>query len=89
MKDIKRITVESYDWLINEGADSIEKWNPKNRETADHSIPFVVSVAMLEKRFWLDSYNLIADQKINSLLQKIEVIENKDFAQCAKKLPVE
>ncbi len=86
--DVNKITIEAYEWLINEGADSREKWNPKNRETADHSIPFVVSVAMMEKRFWLDSYNLLQDQKIYSLMQKVEVVKNKDFELFPKKLPV-
>src|SRR5882672_1898841 len=37
---IKSVTIESYSRLLGRGVSDAEKWTPKSRETADHSVPF-------------------------------------------------
>ena len=34
-----------------------EKWNPQTKETADHSLPYIVDRALLDGRIWLNSYD--------------------------------
>ncbi len=47
-REIKSVTVESYKRLLGRGATDPEKWTPKSRETADHSVPFCVAAALLD-----------------------------------------
>ena len=47
-QEIKSLAVESYQRLIGRGATDPEKWAPKSRETADHSVPFCVAAALLD-----------------------------------------
>ncbi|QIW24728.1 MmgE/PrpD family protein [Sulfolobus sp. S-194] len=86
--EIKKVIVETYEAGKTILADSEDKWNPKNKETADHSLPFITAVTLLTKRFWLDSYNLIEDPKVVSLMKKIEVVERDDYTSVyPKELP--
>ena len=45
-REIKSVTIESYQRLLGRGATDPEKWTPKSRETADHSVPFCVAAAL-------------------------------------------
>ncbi|BCS92293.1 hypothetical protein L3N51_01229 [Metallosphaera sp. J1] len=78
--EISKITVETYEAgrtiLADEG-----KWDPKNKETADHSLPFIVAVTLLTGEFWLDAYDLIGDPKVTELMRKIEVVENEKYTK--------
>jgi 2-methylcitrate dehydratase len=47
-EEVKSLAVESYRRLIGRGATDPEKWVPKSRETADHSVPFCVAAALLD-----------------------------------------
>ena len=85
--NIKRIVVETYEAgktiLADEG-----KWDPKNKETADHSLPYIVSVSLLTKRMWLDSYDLIGDKMVTELMKKVNVVEREDYTKVyPKELP--
>ena len=56
-----------------------EKWAPKTKETADHSLPFIVGMALLEGKIQNSSYsqrNLVNPEIIN-FLKKITVREER------------
>lgn len=57
-----------------------EKWHPKTRESADHSIPYVVAVALMqgsvEIKHFDDKY--IFNPEILDLVQKIKVEETEE-----------
>jgi 2-methylcitrate dehydratase len=57
------------------------KWNPRNRETADHSMAYDMAVALTDGEVWLTSFTpqRIADPAIRQLMQKVTVRENPDF----------
>src|SRR5690606_33391780 len=42
MNDVKHIRIETFQMAYDILAKDIEKWHPKTRETADHSLPFIV-----------------------------------------------
>ncbi len=73
--EVEKIDIETYDNAVYVAADTRDKWNPTNRETADHSIPYVVAVALTRGTFWLDDFaeERIRDPNIHALMQKIEV----------------
>jgi 2-methylcitrate dehydratase len=63
---------------IGENADN-PKWDPPNRETADHSMPYVMARAMIDGDLWLDSYTdaKLKDPVVHELMNKMT------FAQTA------
>ena len=58
--------------------DGQEKWAPKTRESADHSLPFLLAVALLDGHLTVDSFSQerLADRQVNELMQKIRVIDS-------------
>ncbi|MFB9265095.1 MmgE/PrpD family protein [Bradyrhizobium erythrophlei] len=52
-----------------------EKWAPETKETADHSLPYIVARAMLDGEITNDSYSATAirDSRVRALLKKISV----------------
>ena len=51
------------------------KWDPRNRETADHSMPYVIAVALIDGDVYLDSFTpkRIQDPAVRRLMEKITV----------------
>lgn len=58
-----------------------EKWAPETRETADHSLPYIVTVALLEGRVAIDSYapQKLGDPRIGEFMRRVIVKEDKDL----------
>ncbi len=75
LQDIQKIEIETYDHAIVISADNPAKWRPDNRETADHSLPYVFAVGLARGTLWLDDFELerIRDPGVRALMQKIEV----------------
>ncbi|BBE41512.1 MmgE/PrpD family protein [Conexivisphaera calida] len=87
--EVEEVIVETYEAAKTILADDPSKWAPENRETADHSLPFMVSVALVKRRFWLDSYDLIGDPTVRRVMSKVKVVEKEEFTlMYPKKLPV-
>jgi 2-methylcitrate dehydratase len=51
------------------------KWDPTNKETADHSLPYMVAVALADGEVTADSYRLdrVTDPALRPLMRKISV----------------
>ncbi len=47
LRDILEIHIHVRQKALNAMADGPEKWRPRNRETADHSIPYIAAVALM------------------------------------------
>ncbi len=80
-KDVKKVTVDTYEAAKTILADDASKWKPETRETADHSLPFLVSVTLLTQNFWFESYDLIKDRKVLELTSKVEVNEIEEYTK--------
>ena len=80
-EDIQSIRVELTfsGWL--EIADP-QKWDPRNRETADHSMAYEVARALIDGEVWLDSFTpeKCMDPAVRGLMEKITVSANPDYA---------
>ena len=50
-KYIDSIEVYTYEAAVSILADK-EKWHPTNKETADHSLPFIIASTLVNKDFW-------------------------------------
>jgi 2-methylcitrate dehydratase len=59
-----------------------EKWAPATRDTADHSLPYIVARAMFDGDITNESYapQKLRDPKILAFMQKIAVKEDPAFA---------
>ncbi len=71
--DIEGIEIGTYWSAWHETASEPEKWEPKTRETADHSMPYIFARAFLDGTMTVRSFDeeAIADPRINPLLKKI------------------
>jgi 2-methylcitrate dehydratase len=81
--ETKSLVVESYQRLLGRGASDPEKWAPKLRETADHSVPFCVAVAMLDGDITSDSFasERFLDADVIDLMAKIALREDPEFTR--------
>jgi 2-methylcitrate dehydratase len=73
---VDHVLIESFKAAVEIIADA-EKWHPKTRETADHSLPYCVAVALQDGRVGLDQFSeqRMADPMLLDLLSRIEVRE--------------
>ena len=81
IEDIESINVEWPFGHWQENADP-PKWDPRNRETADHSMPFVLAVALTDGEVYLDAFTpkrYVEDQAIKQIMQKITAVANPEF----------
>jgi 2-methylcitrate dehydratase len=78
---IESITIESFDAAVDIIAGFEEHWHPKTRETADHSMPYCVSAALMDGDITLDTFTdaRIQDPRLVVLLQKVKVNRNAEM----------
>jgi 2-methylcitrate dehydratase len=58
------------------------KWDPRNRETADHSMAFLMSVALIDGEVYLSSFTpkrYIEDTAVRQLMEKVTCWQNLDY----------
>jgi 2-methylcitrate dehydratase len=67
--------------LWQEDADP-PKWDPRNKETADHSLPYIVSRMILDKEIYLDSFTKekYMDPAVRELMNKVTIHPHNDPA---------
>jgi 2-methylcitrate dehydratase len=79
-EDVESIRIATYEvaWSEIGGGqnDHAQKWDPQNKETADHSLPYMVAVALTDGDCTRDSYALerVRDPDLRPLLGKISVV---------------
>ncbi len=78
---ITAIEVGSYDVAIEIIGRDPEKWRPQTRETADHSFPYCVAVALLDGKVTLHSFEAkrLTDPVVHELMQKVRVAPLPEF----------
>ena len=78
--DIKEIKVTTIARAVDILFDQ-EKYNPKSRETADHSLPYTIAAAVVDRKITTDQFSdeRIADPKIRSVLPKIVGEASEEF----------
>ncbi len=75
MEAIENITISTFRAAAEIIGSEPAKWHPTTRETADHSLPYCVAVALKEGRVTLDSFDAahLNDPVLHELTQKISV----------------
>ncbi|MGQ0811678.1 MAG: MmgE/PrpD family protein [Nitrospiraceae bacterium] len=81
LADVSEVEIGSYDVAIEIIGRDPEKWRPQTRETADHSFPYCVAVALLDGMVTLQSFDnkRLADPSLYALMQKVRVVRQPEF----------
>jgi 2-methylcitrate dehydratase len=88
--EIESIHVEMSHLGVLEIAEPV-KWDPRNRENADHSMPFTLAVALIDGEVSPSSFSprrFLYDSAVHQLMQKITVVENPNFGIRQSRLTV-
>jgi 2-methylcitrate dehydratase len=83
VENIAAITIQSFDAAVEIIGGDEEKWRPTSRETADHSLPYCVAVALMDGEVSLDQFTTerIADPALRRLMERIAVVRNAELTQ--------
>ena len=81
LADIEAINVETYFTAWSEIGSEPEKWNPHTRETADHSLPYLLALGFVDGGITVKSFTpeRMADPALKTLMTCIKIAENKEF----------
>jgi 2-methylcitrate dehydratase len=80
--EIEAIRISAHEFVCDEigggRGDAAQKWDPQTRETADHSLPYLVAVALVDGRVDLDSFRplRIRDPELRPLMDRIRIDRN-------------
>ena len=79
--EIEAIVVRTYLNAWWESASEPVMWAPETRETADHSIPFLVCAALIDGTIEAATFapERIADPRLRALMQKVQVIHDPEL----------
>ena len=80
---IAAIRIRTYAFAHKEIGSGPEKWRPATRETADHSLPYIVAAALVDGEFSdaIFAPERFSDPRILSLADKLTVAEEPEFTR--------
>ena len=79
---VKSMTIESHDASVDIIGSEPEKWKPETRETADHSLPYITAIALIdgevtEKQFDRERFS---HPDIWKFLENVKVERNSELS---------
>ncbi len=79
LDDIAEIDIATYWSAWHEIASEPEKWDPKTRETADHSLPYIFARALVDGGITVHSFDpaAIAERSLRPLMARIRVHQDE------------
>ena len=81
--EIAAIRIRTYHSAVRSAATDPQKWDPQTRETADHSIPYLVATAFQDGAVTPESFTpeKIRNPALRRLISKMTVEEEASFTQ--------
>jgi 2-methylcitrate dehydratase len=81
LDDIEKIEVFTYHFAWFEIGSGAEKWQPTTRETADHSMPYVIACVLIDNVYTdaIFAPERFQDQRTLELMKKITIGEDAEF----------
>lgn len=78
LRQIEEIRVDGYQVAVFMMGNDASRWAPTTRETADHSLPYCVAIALLDGRLVRDSFadERLRDPAVAELMRKVKVAED-------------
>jgi 2-methylcitrate dehydratase len=85
-RNVDRIDIHTFDAAVDIIGKDPEKYRPKTRETADHSMPYCVAVALVDGDVGLRSFddNRLADESLIKLTNQVKLHRDAD---CNRRYP--
>ncbi len=83
IEDIEAVTVHTYWFAWSEIGSEPEKWHPTTRESADHSLPYILAAVLIDGRFSDDIFSpaRIRDPRIHELADRVVVNEDPEYSR--------
>jgi 2-methylcitrate dehydratase len=81
LRDVTSVLVETHEAGYTILGKDREKWRPKTKETADHSLPYLVGMALLRGSVDNSTYSEenLANPRFRAFMAKIRVVEDPEF----------
>lgn len=81
--DIAAVHVATYADAVRRTAKEAEKWDPRTRETADHSMPYLVAAALQDGGVTPATFAplRLQDPALRPLIKKLTVVEDPEFTR--------
>lgn len=82
-EEISAVEVKTFDVAVEIIGKDPEKWRPQSRETADHSLPYLVAVAFMDGEVGLGQFTdaRIEDARLQLMIQKVTVTEDPELSK--------
>ncbi|MBI5641969.1 MAG: MmgE/PrpD family protein [Deltaproteobacteria bacterium] len=78
--EIESVTINTFRAAYEIIGRGDEKWRPKTRETADHSLPFCVAAALMDGSITAFTFSeRLSDERISGLLDRTKVVVDDDL----------
>src|SRR6266508_3708926 len=80
--NVRAMTIESHDASVDIIGSEPEKWKPKTRETADHSLPYITAIALIDgeitdRQFEPERFK---DPEVWKFLENVKVERNAELS---------
>jgi 2-methylcitrate dehydratase len=81
-RKIESVLIDSHDAAVQIIGSEPEKWRPKSRETADHSLPYITAVALVDGDVTMESFSegRIADADLIDFVQRVTVRRHDEIS---------
>jgi 2-methylcitrate dehydratase len=81
--DIETMVLETYRTAWASAGSEAEKWDPHTRETADHSLPYVIARAVADGQISPGSFtqDKVRDPGLRALMKKVSIREIPEFTR--------
>ncbi len=81
--DIQSIHLETYHAAWSSAGNDPNKWDPRTRETADHSLPYLIAVALTDGTVTPSSFKdeRLHDPKLRPLMDRITISERASYTE--------
>ena len=79
---VKSVTIESHDASVDIIGSEPEKWRPETRETADHSLPYITAIALIDGEVTSKQFEpaRFGDRKVWKFLENVHVERNAELS---------
>ena len=82
VSQIASVNIESHDASVDIIGSEPEKWRPETRETADHSLPYITAIALIDGKVTDQQFqpSRFTDPAIWKFLENVKVTRNTELS---------
>src|SRR5581483_4930652 len=83
LDEIERLDIETYWMVYSEIGSEPAKWDPQTRETADHSLPYLLASMLRDGTITTGTFTpeRYLDPSLRPLMARIHIRENPEFTR--------